>query len=384
VAADLEVTPALAPAAARVGSRAPGRSARAWLAATIVLTVGSVATALALAPAGSAAPPEGLAFLLFVGSSVHVASTGWFFTVPQARAHMRRHQARFVWWPVALLTGAGAIAFLTPRPVIYWFLLPYFGWQFFHYQKQNLGLAALAASACRVAPLSTAERGALRAAGLAAIGALVARPSQLQLPIAHALRGPWSETLWSQAPWSEAPWSEVLWPAAALAFAASVAVGLGCLVRRRRADRPAGFCAAYLAALAFGVPVFAFRSPYASVAGLTIAHGLQYLLLMGLVAGGGSGGRSRVIRLAALCNIALLGGSVLSVASDQIAARPAGRILFGLFLGAVMAHFVIDAGIWRMRDAFPRAFLAARVPYLVPAASRQAGSPTDPSAPDIR
>jgi hypothetical protein len=369
VAADLEVTPGPAPDAARVGSRAPGRSARAWLAATIVLTVGSVATAVALAPAGSAAPPEGLAFLLFVGSSVHVASTGWFFTVPQARAHMRRHQARFVWWPVALLTGAGAIAFLTPRPVIYWFLLPYFGWQFFHYQKQNLGLAALAASACRAAPLSRAERGALKAAGLTAIGALAARPSQLQLPIAHALRG---------------PWSEVPWPAAALAFAASAAVGLGCLVRRRRADRPAGFCAAYLAALAFGVPVFVFRSPYASVAGLTIAHGLQYLLLMGLVAGGGSGGRSRLIRLAALCNIALLGGSVLSVASDQIAARPAGRILFGLFLGAVMAHFVIDAGIWRMRDAFPRAFLAARVPYLVPAASRQAGSPTDPSAPDIR
>ena len=41
--------------------------------------------------------------------------------------------------------------------------------------------------------------------------------------------------------------------------------------------------------------------------------------------------------------------------------------MFGAYLGAVMAHFVIDAGLWRLRDPFPRAFLAERVPYLVPA-----------------
>jgi hypothetical protein len=361
VAADL----ALPRTAATQGPPAggPPRLAAAWLLATVALTVGAAAAAIALAPAGSAPPPEGLAFLLFVGSSVHVASTGWFYTVPQVRAHMRRHRARYVWWPLALLAGAGAIAAVTSPPALYWLLLPYFGWQFFHYQKQNLGIAALAASACRVAPLSRPERGALTAAGLAAIGALAARPSQLQLPVAHGPRE--------------------LRPVAALVFAVAVAAGVACLARRGRADRPAGFCAAYLSSLVFGLPVFAFGSPYASVAGLTIAHGLQYLVLMGLVAGGGGRGIGRLVRLAALGNIALLGGSVLSLASDQIAARPAGRILFGLFLGAVMAHFVIDAGVWRMRDAFPRAFLAARVPYLVPPGGNRRGSPTDPSAPDI-
>ncbi len=33
-----------------------------------------------------------------------------------------------------------------------------------------------------------------------------------------------------------------------------------------------------------------------------------------------------------------------------------------------MAHFVVDAGLWRMREEFPRAFLRSRLPYLVPAA----------------
>jgi len=30
-----------------------------------------------------------------------------------------------------------------------------------------------------------------------------------------------------------------------------------------------------------------------------------------------------------------------------------------------MAHFVIDAGVWRLRDEFPRRFLAERLPALV-------------------
>jgi hypothetical protein len=153
---------------------------------------------------------------------------------------------------------------------------------------------------------------------------------------------------------------------AAVAFAVAVAAGLACLAARPR--RPAGFTLAYLTSLLFSLPVFVFGSPYAAVAGLTVAHGLQYLLLMGLVAAGGGGGARRLGRLAVLLDVALLGGALLSVASDQAAAPGAGKILYGVFLGAVMAHFVVDAGLWRMREEFPRAFLSARLPYLVPAA----------------
>jgi hypothetical protein len=346
VAADLVRPSATAAQSARAG-------ARAWLAATVTVTIASAAAAIALAPPAGARAPEALAFLLFAGSSVHVASTGWFYTVPEVRAHMRQQPARYVWSPLALISGAGAIAFLLPRPALYWLLLPYFGWQFFHYQKQNLGIAALTASSMRVLPLRTGERRALIAAGLAGIGALVARPGLLQLPLRSAV--------------------PVLFPLAAVAFAASLTAGTGCLLRRSPDQRPAGFCLAYLTSLAFSLPVFAFSSPYAAVAGLTIAHGLQYLVLMGLLAGGGPRGTHRAARLtalAALANIALLGGSVLSVASDQLSAGPAMRILYGIFLGVVMAHFVIDAGLWRMRAEFPREFLRSRLPYLVPEAGR--------------
>jgi len=61
--------------------------------------------------------------------------------------------------------------------------------------------------------------------------------------------------------------------------------------RGPRSRRPAGFCATYLISLFFVLPVLVFASPYAAVGGMTAAHGLQYLVLVSLVAGGGSAGR---------------------------------------------------------------------------------------------
>jgi hypothetical protein len=323
------------------------RASRAWLWATVALTSAAFAGAVALAPAASAPPDRGLDWVLFIGSSAHVASTGWFYTLRDIRSYAASRPWRFRRVPVALvLTGAAAAALL-PESAVTWLLLPFFGWQFFHFQKQNLGLAALAASSRGTPGLRSAERRALVASGGAGICALLAHPALLQLQVNPGLG--------------------LLFPLSALAFGLAVLAGLALLTRRRPADRPAGFCVAYLVALLFSLPVFVFASPYAAVGGMTIAHGLQYLLLAGLVAAGDPWPTSRMLRLAALGNIAVVGGAVLEAMSHLHGAVPAGRLLFGAYLGAVMAHFVIDAGLWRLRDPFPRAFLSERVPYLVPA-----------------
>jgi hypothetical protein len=57
-----------------------------------------------------------------------------------------------------------------------------------------------------------------------------------------------------------------------------------------------------------------------------------------------------------------------AVTSHLHSGGPAVRLVFGVYLGAVMAHLVVDAGLWRLRDPFPRVFLARRVPYLMRAA----------------
>jgi hypothetical protein len=226
-----------------------------------------------------------------------------------------------------------------------WVVLVYFGWQFFHFQKQNLGMAALAASSLGVAPLQRVERRALVVAGGAGIAALMAHPDLLQLRVD--------------------PGIGAVFDIAALIFTGAVGTGLTALCRRPAPDRPTGFAVVYGVSLLFSLPIFVFGSPYAAVGGMTVAHGLQYLVLVGLIAGRGRGA-GRGLRVAVFGNIALLGGIVLSTASHLHNSAPVGRLLFGAYLGAVMAHFVIDAGLWRMRDHFPRTFMARYLPSLVP------------------
>jgi hypothetical protein len=341
VAADL--TAAACAAEPRAG-RALGP--RVWLAGTVAATLGAFAAAIALAPPASAPPARGLAWLLFVGSSVHVASTGWLYTLPEVRGYARQRPARLVLVPAALIVAGAAAATLVTPAALTWCLLPYYGWQFFHFQKQNLGLAALAASWLRTGPLRPAERRAIMTAGGAGIAGLVAHPGLLQLRIG--------------------PGPGWLYGAAEAVFAGAIAAGLAATATRPRGAGAFRFRIVYLISLGFFVPVFACGSPYAAVGGMTIAHGLQYLLLLGLVAAGNPRSSGRALRLGALGNVALAGGLVLSAASHLHGAGPAGRLAFGAYLGAVMAHFVIDAGLWRLRDPFPRAFLAARAPGLLP------------------
>ena len=338
------------PAPGGAGS-APHRAARPgparfWLAATVALTLGAFAAAIALAPPASAPPARGLAWLLFVGSSVHVASTGWLYTLPEVRGYARERTARLVLVPAALIVAGAAAAALVSPATLTWCLLPYYGWQFFHFQKQNLGLAALAASSLRTGPLRPAERRAIMTAGGAGIAGLVAHPGLLQLRIG--------------------PGPGWLYLSAEAVFAVAVAAGLAATATRPRGAGAYKFLIVYVVSLGFFAPVFACGSPYAAVGGMTIAHGLQYLLLLGLVAAGNPRSPGRALRLAALGNVALAGGLALSAASHLHGAGPAGRLAFGTYLGAVMAHFVIDAGLWRLRDPFPRAFLAARAPGLLP------------------
>lgn len=246
-----------------------------------------------------------------------------------------------------------------------WLLLPYFAWQFFHFQKQNLGLAALAATSCGAPSLTRAERRAIVAAGCAGIAGLLAHPALLQVAVNPGLGA--------------------AFPVAGIAFGVAVAGGLALFRRRPPAARPAGLAVTYVMALVFFLPMFTFASPYAAVGGLTIAHGAQYLLLMGLVAAGeGTGGRrtrgslagtasagatgtgiARALRLTVLVIVVLFGGAALAVASHLHDAGLSLRALYGGYLGVVMAHFVIDAGLWRLRDSFPRRFLASRMPYLL-------------------
>ena len=320
--------------------------ARAWLWSSALVTLGALAAGAALAPPATASPAAALTWLLLLGSSVHVAATGYLFTLPGVRAHAVARPGRYVRAPAGLIALAVLVAVVL-RPSQYgWVLLPYFCWQFSHFQKQNIGLVALAAGASAVSGPGPAERRALTWAGWAGVLALAGRPALLQLRID--------------------PHLGVLYDGAAALALVAVGAGVHALLARPRPARPPGYGLVSLTSLCFFAPAFLFHSPYAAVAGMTIAHGLQYLLLVGMMSGGGEPGTDRIVGAATFLAIALLGGLALSAASHLHAGPAAERILFGIYLGLVMSHFVVDGGLWRLRQPFARALLASRLPYLVP------------------
>ena len=304
---------------------------RSWLAATVLCTLGAFAVTIAAAPADNADPTRGLQWLLFVASSVHVASTGWFFTMPEVRAHAGHHRGRYVYAPATLVAGTALVALALPPARFTWLLLGFFAWQFFHFQKQNLGMAALAGVSAAAGSVTVLERRALMATGGSGIAALIVHPRLLQL------------TLEVRLPW--------VFPLTAAAFTLSAIVGLAALARRTR--RTAGYVTVYLSSLLFFLPVFVFSNPYAAVGGLVVAHGGQYLVIVGLIASAERDDRARVVSLGLLLNVALIGGLALNAASHLHGGQAPGRLLYGAYLGAVMTHFVVDAGLWRLRDAFP-------------------------------
>jgi hypothetical protein len=318
---------------------------RGWLAATLTSTLGAFAITIAFAPTDNTTPARGLQWLIFVASSVHVASTAWFFTLPEVRAHARRHRRRYVTVPAALVIATAATALVVQQDDFEWLLLVFFGWQFFHFQKQNLGMAALAGISAGAGSPTRLERRALMAAGAAGIAGLVVHPRLLQLTVDVRLQ-----------------WA---FPIAGGLFVAAVGVGLVALGRRASERRPAGYVAVYLSSLLFFLPVFVFANPYAAVAGLVVAHGAQYLVIMGLIASADRSDRTRAVSLGLLLNLALIGGLALNAASHLHGAELVGRAVYGAYLGAVMAHFVVDAGLWRLRDEFPRSLLTSAVPYLL-------------------
>src|SRR5262249_22780552 len=150
--------------------------------------IGAFAAAILLAPPTTTDPGTALGWLLIVASSMHVASTAWFYTLPEIRAHARAHHARYISVPLALIAATAVAAAFVPPGRFIWALLAFFGWQFYHFQKQNLGMAALAATATGAGSLGRAERRAIIVTGLGGIAGLLAHPELLQVTIDTRVR----------------------------------------------------------------------------------------------------------------------------------------------------------------------------------------------------
>lgn len=270
--------------------------------------------------------------VIFISTNFHVASTGWFLTDREMRAHLAEHPVRYAIAPAAVIATCVAGFQLIGPPVSDGIVLVFIGWLLWHYQKQNLGLPSFVAAGTDGAPLSVWERRTLALTGVAGIAGVfsVARVAPPYLAKEAALLHEAGAAIYLLVP-----------IIAAIAIARTPSL---------RTNRLRLFF--FLLGTAFYLPVFIFSDPVSAITGSATAHGLQYLVFMGTV----SGSRQRSLRpVFVMLAIATAGAFALNYAAE--APGLVGPALKGLFISGVMAHFLVDAGIWRLREPFQRGYM---------------------------
>lgn len=282
-------------------------------------------------------------FIVFLGSGVHVASSYALYFDPELRKFFRANPHRYLIAPAVIVLATGVVLAIAGARLTATGLVLYFAWQTHHYTRQNVGVFSFATRARRTLPPTDLERAAITTAGFAGVIGAV--------------------TL--VAPYKDTPFAAPAMYAhnvAALVFLAAVAMLALCLPRAIEARDPVRL-AFLVGGVVFYLPTFVFTDPFSAVSSYAIAHGFQYLVFMAYIAGAGrreAGSRLLVATLAT----ATLGGLVLWHLQYMTKDGTIGGFVFGVYLGIVMAHFVIDAGVWRLSEPFQRKYMGQRFQFL--------------------
>ena len=282
-------------------------------------------------------------WVTFLGGSGHVAASFFLYSDSRMRGHMLTNaRGRFLFAPLAVI-AASRLFFATAGEWLAYGVTLYWIWQTHHYTRQNHGILSFAGRAYG-APPSELERTALTLTGVAGvIGAL-------------SFVAPYRDTFLADFGWH-------LHHTALGVYAAGWAVYLAAWIRERRsmlAAHPLRSVVA-LVLMLFYLPLFLFRNPQLAVGSYAMAHGLQYLIFMGYVA---AAPRAALLRraLALVAFVVLLGNGL------ELLRQPASgdyrMAIFGAYLGVVMWHFLLDAGVWRLSEPFQRGYMTERFSFL--------------------
>lgn len=256
----------------------------------------------------------------------HVGTTLAFYFDRELAGLREVQRDRFYRWPLlAVLVGVAA-GFTAPTWVVPYLVAGFLAWQLHHFTRQNLGCFAFLCRARHMPGPSPLER---RVLDLTTVAGVLAIPSSL-VPL----------------------------PGGGVFAVAGLFVLGGAGVLACRAAR--GADPARVVALGFGVvfylPLFLFDGGPALL-GYALAHGAQYLLMVGHLPAGRADTRRMVLSL--IAGFVLIGLPLYAAMSHV--GEP---VIFGLFYGVTASHFLIDAGVWKMRTSEQRAYMQRRFSFL--------------------
>jgi uncharacterized membrane protein YwzB len=331
---------------------------RLFLMALLVATWLPLAFFILLAPPGNEGGGLGsikTAFI-FLGGAAHVPATFLFYTDKEFAEIRKQHPWRYFYVPLFLIVVTGLIFAFTPATIQAFLLLMFWGWQAYHYGRQNTGIYSFASVAESGKSPKKLEKLAIEAGTVVAIlgtfkilGAEVA-PPYLRSAFDYLYQ---------------------------FGFFAFLGVGVfSVMVYAKYFNDTTVFKTIFFfTTVFFFLPLF--LSVHQNVAFLSyaLAHGLQYIVFMSVVSATPEDrGQSFPYKgVATLLVFVLIVGFAfwrvndlreMNFVKNVWAYARVADFLFGAVLGATMSHFVVDASAWRLSMEKQRAYVAKRFYFI--------------------
>jgi hypothetical protein len=286
-------------------------------------------------------------FAILVASAAgpgHVGLTSFFYADKEMQTFFKGRPLRYVVIPIACAIAMG----------LYWQFLPavytanllglFFIWQTYHYQKQNYGILCFFNAATGGPPITRLEKVIVDLSAVAGILGLFQRSNLFN----GTLVVPYMPFLYQTG----------LYLNCAVLAILVVAIATVPAIRNNRLR------SVFLVICAlFYLPTFVVDDPGAAIASYAYAHGLQYYVFMYFVAASHRRHQNDN-RIVLMISAAISGVTILTLFADRTIWGGIGGFIFGVYLSIVMSHFVIDAGIWKVRGDFQRRYMKTAFPFI--------------------
>lgn len=294
--------------------------------------------------------------LLFLGTA-HVPATLFFYIDKDFSEIIRKHKARYIYFPILLTLATGLLFAFASAVVQAYILLMYWSWQAFHYGRQNTGIYSFISIAQRGAGPSKYEKLVIDLGTWCGIvGTFKILGSGVAPPYLHRL-------------------FDTLYWAGTFAFVLVLLASVIVYAQNLKRTTPL-LTVFYFTLVCFFLPVFLSTNVNIAFFSYAIAHGVQYILFMTVVSLNfdphGAAKRLQIGNAVKLLLLTLIAGFAFYRAGDlksvELITAHATLIrlvdfFIGAILGATMAHFVVDAGAWRLSQSLQRMYIGKRFAF---------------------
>lgn len=325
--------------------------ASTWVPLAFFIAIGQVTTI------GSGV--GGIRSILLFLSTAHVPATLFFYTDKEFAGIVRSKPARYIYFPIVLTIVTGLLVAFSDTTTQAFVFLIFWGWQAFHYGRQNVGVYAFVSIAEKRKPASRLEKLAIDAGTICGIlGTFKILGFNVSPVYLHGAL-------------------DLLYQIGKFGLVAVAAFSLFVYFRTFK-ETTLLKTVFFFTLVFFFLPIWLSTNINVTFLSYAIAHGLQYITFMSVVSMNSRPGHAASAfpyrSVGKFLLFLLVVGFIFYRAEDlkalemiksSILLTRSVDFLVGAILGATMAHFVIDAGAWRLSKVAQRAYMSKRFGFLL-------------------